>query len=65
MARRGVIELSDIEANAIFGAGSKTEFEQIVGIRIRRVTAPFTQRKVASDLENDNLAQPKLPGFES
>lgn len=65
MSRRGVIELSDIEVNAIFGGVDKADFERIIGVRIRKSTAPFNQNKFSDEPGNESSGQVKLPGFES
>ena len=69
LGRRGVIALSPIEIDAIFGSVDSAPFKEISKVRIDRMTAPFTRKKSDTSNANDgmesNELQPTLPGFVS
>ena len=69
--RRGVLALSADEVNGVFDPGCTTAFEQIVGNRISRMTAPFFGRRQKSTLDRNSEQTPPaktndrlLPGFD-
>ena len=49
LARRGVVELSCEEVNAIFEATAISEFERLRHVRLARMTAPFSHTEMEPD----------------
>jgi hypothetical protein len=58
IARRGVVELSPVEIEAIFVTADDTDFSKILDRRSSRMEAPFFQKK-SDDRELDLFANPE------
>ncbi len=61
IARRGVIELSGVEGNAIFDNAHKAQFASVVKERLSRMTPPF---RAVRSRKGPGSGQPGLPGLD-